>query len=203
MGFTKDEADDFVDRVEDVNRQIADLISGKIDIKELEAKENAMLEKERLKKVSLEIKTRERDELRRKGRPGKGHQGGYLTFCKGCFREFVFEAIEVCTICGKDTITLEERMDGLKTKLEEHKQKTGAKKTRRGKWENWKKTQELFYRKTSTNYSKWDMFESSEEEVDPNADPILPKDDPNFKAMEMDFEERAGRRRKAKKFAEE
>ena len=74
----------------------------------------------------------------------------------------------------------EERMDELKTKLEEHKQKTGKKKTRRSKWENRKKTKELFYRKTSTNYSKWDMFESSEEEEDPNAEPILPKNDPNF-----------------------
>ena len=38
------------------------------------------------------------------------------------------------------------------------------KKERRAKWENWKKTQEMFYKKTSTNYNKWDMFESSEEE---------------------------------------
>lgn len=70
-------------------------------------------------------------------------------------------------------------MDELRTKLEEYKQKTGKKKTRRGKWENWKKTQELFYRKTSTNYHKWDMFESSEES-DTNQEPIVPKDDPNF-----------------------
>lgn len=93
-------------------------------------------------------------------------------------------------------------MDELKTKLEEHKQKTGHKKTRRAKWENWKKTQELFYRKTSTNYNKWDMFESSEEE-DPNAEPIVPKNDPNFQAMERDFEERAAKRRKDKAIAED
>jgi hypothetical protein len=43
-------------------------------------------------------------------------------------------------VCGKETMTQEERMDELKTKLEEHKQKTGKKKTRRSKWENWKKT---------------------------------------------------------------
>ena len=47
------------------------------------------------------------------------------------------------------------------------------------------------------------MFESSEEEEDPNAAPIVPKDDPNFQAMERDFEERAARRRKDKKIAEE
>lgn len=46
------------------------------------------------------------------------------------------------------------------------------------------------------------MFESSEEEEDPNAEPIVPKDDPNFQAMEKDFEERAARRRKDKAIAE-
>ena len=90
------------------------------------------------------------------------------------------DGVDICTVCGKETMTLEERMDELKTKLEEHKQKMFKKKTRRAKWENWRKTQELFYRKTSTNYNKWDMFESSEEEEDPNAAPIVPKDDPNF-----------------------
>lgn len=98
----------------------------------------------------------------KKGRPGKGHQGGYLTFCPRCFREFTVEGITECTLCGKPTQTQEERMDYLRTRLEEHKQKMNQKKTRRAKWENWKKTQELFYKKTSTNYSKWDMFESSE-----------------------------------------
>jgi tetratricopeptide (TPR) repeat protein len=73
--------------------------------------------------------------------------------------------------------------------------------TRRGKWENWKKTQELFYKKTSTNYHKWDMFESSEEEIE--TEPIVPKNDPAFQAMERDFEERAQRRSKAKKIANE
>ena len=54
-------------------------------------------------------------------------------------------------------------MESLKEKVEEHKKKVGRKKERRAKWDNWKKTQELFYKKTSTNYNKWDVFESSEE----------------------------------------
>ena len=68
-------------------------------------------------------------------------------------------------------------MDELKVKLEEHKTKIQRKKVRRGKWENWKKTQAMFYCKTSTNYNKWDMFES-ETDSDKEEDPILPKDDP-------------------------
>lgn len=106
----------------------------------MEVAEKAELERQRLKKVSAEIKERERQELLAKGRPGKGHQGGYKTFCKFCFREYTIYGVETCAICGKETITQEERMDQLKTKLEEHKQTVGKKKTRRGKWENWKKT---------------------------------------------------------------
>lgn len=34
----------------------------------------------------------------------------------------------------------------------------------------------MFYKKTSTNYHKWDCFESSEEEEE--SEPIVPKDDP-------------------------
>jgi hypothetical protein len=147
-------------------------------VNELDAKEKEMKEKDRLKVVHKEILERERQELLRKGRSGKGHQGGYKTFCKSCFREFTIDGIDKCTQCGKDTMTPEERMEELKDKVHEFKQKKAHKMTRRGKWENWKKTQELFYKKTSTNYHKWDMFESSEEEID--TDPIVPKDDPQF-----------------------
>ena len=45
------------------------------------------------------------------------------------------------------------------------------------------------------------MFESSEEEIE--SEPVLPKNDPNFQAMERDFEERSAKRRKDKKKAEE
>lgn len=41
----------------------------------------------------------------------------------------------------------------------------------------------MFYCKTSTNYNKWDMFESSEESEE-EKDPIVPENDPQFKAME-------------------
>lgn len=62
-------------------------------------------------------------------------------------------------------------------KLEEHKKGIAKKKNRRAKWENWKKTQALFYCKTSTNYNKWDMFES-ETDSQKEEEPILPRHDP-------------------------
>lgn len=43
-------------------------------------------------------------------------------------------------------------MAELRDKLEEHKIKQAKKLERRAKWNNWKKTQEMFYRKCSTNY---------------------------------------------------
>ena len=67
-------------------------------------------------------------------------------------------------------------MADLRNKLEEHKVKQARKLERRAKWENWKKTQEMFYRKTSTNYAKWDVFESDSEDEIPEEekDPIVP-----------------------------
>jgi hypothetical protein len=61
------------------------------------------------------------------------------------------------------------------------------------KWENWKKTKAMFWKKTSTNYDKWDNFTDSEDEfaaIEKNAEPIVPKNDPNFRALEKDIDER-------------
>lgn len=86
--------------------------------------------------------------------------------------------------------------------MEEFKERTRRKKDRVDKWERWKKTQAMFYRKTSTNYKKWEQFESEEESQD-DSDPILPRDDPNFRAMEADMQDRRKRRMRDKKEAEE
>lgn len=60
----------------------------------------------------------------------------------------------------------------------------------------------MFYCKTSTNYRKWDVFESSETDEE-DKEPIVPKDDPAFKAMERDFDDRHKRRKRDRKLAEE
>lgn len=50
----------------------------------------------------------------------------------------------------------------------------------------WQKTQAMVWKKNSVNYNKWEYFLSdSEEEVE--KEPILPKNDPNFKALEIDL----------------
>jgi tetratricopeptide (TPR) repeat protein len=62
----------------------------------------------------------------------------------------------------------------------------------------------MTHKKTSTNYKKWDFFESGDDDSeDDNSDPILPRDDPNFRAMEADMLDRKKRRLRDRKEAEE
>lgn len=53
------------------------------------------------------------------------------------------------------------------------------------KFELKQKTQKIMWKKNTTNYSKWEDYTSSEEEIE--GDPVVPKDDPNFRALEMDM----------------
>ncbi len=62
----------------------------------------------------------------------------------------------------------------------------------------------MTHRKTTTNYKKWDFFESGDDtDEEDTSDPILPKDDPNFRAMELDMLDRKKRRMRERKEAEE
>ena len=51
----------------------------------------------------------------------------------------------------------------------------------------------MFYSKTSTNYKKWEYF-VSDSESDEEKEPVLPEDNPEFKAMEADMLDRKKRR---------
>jgi tetratricopeptide (TPR) repeat protein len=130
-----------------------------------------------------------------KGKPGKGHQGGYVKICIYCFVEYTID-LPKCSHCGRDTITEEERMIILKEKLAIHKQKEIDRKYKKAKWENYIKTQAMFYKKTSTNYKKWDYFEPDSDSDKEEKEPIVPKDDPQFKAMEADINDRKKRRKR-------
>ena len=84
-----------------------------------------------------------------------------------------------------------------------HQEKVLRKKNRRSKWENYKKTQAMIYNKTTCNYNKWDAFESSEESEHDDSEPILPRDDPNFRAMETEMLDRRKKRQRDGKEANE
>eukprot|EP01022_Parablepharisma_sp_SALTPOND_P007792 TRINITY_DN132_c0_g1_i1.p4 TRINITY_DN132_c0_g1~~TRINITY_DN132_c0_g1_i1.p4 ORF type:complete len:322 (-),score=42.64 TRINITY_DN132_c0_g1_i1:4406-5371(-) len=94
-------------------------------------------------------------------------------------------------------------MKDLEARLEEYKEQKAAKKLRKAKWDNWRKTQAIRYSKMSTNYQKWDYFENdSSDDEEQKKEPIIP-DDPNVKMLEKDIEERGKRRRENRRQAEE
>jgi hypothetical protein len=97
-------AEDFLDRVNDISAQVADIISGKVDVDELDRQEKEQIKFEERTK---EIKAREEKERLLKGTPSKGHKEGYKAFCNFCFREWSIDGIDKCTQCGKNTITFE------------------------------------------------------------------------------------------------
>jgi len=125
---------------------------------------------------------------------GKGEKENYASFCKYCFREYP-ECTEICVHCKKATQSCIERRAYLLKKAHEYQTGKVRKEERKKKWQLWKNTQAMLWKKTATNYSKWDYFTSSSEDEDIKTDPIVPSNDPNFKAMEMDMNDRAKRRK--------
>ena len=105
QAYTHDEAEDFLDKVDNVHQQVQDILSGKIDVHEMDKK---MAEAEKLEKAKEEIKQREAKEALLKGRPGKGYKKtGWKTFCQPCWTEFFVDGVDKCTHCGRDTVTFD------------------------------------------------------------------------------------------------
>ena len=72
------------------------------------------------------------------------------------------------------------------------------KKFKKNNYENWIKTEAMLRTKAFSNYKKWEMYESSDEEIN---DPILPRNDPNFIALEKDLNESSMQRELSRKKA--
>jgi tetratricopeptide (TPR) repeat protein len=87
-----------------------------------------------------------------------------------------------------------QRQDELMIKVEELKEKKAKKKIKKNRFENWLKTEKLLNTRHFKNYQKWDLYESSSDD-DEKGEPIVPKDDPQFKAMEKDLNDRVKRQR--------
>lgn len=86
-------------------------------------------------------------------------------------------------------------------KVEAYKEEQRLKKEAKSRWEQWKKTKAVLHNKMNLNQRKWDFFqddESEEEEL-----PFIPPDDPNFRALEKDIDERKARKLKQKIASEE
>lgn len=96
----------------------------------------------------------------------------------------------------------------MKAKVEELKEFKARKKYKKQKYENWMKTEGILKTKKLNfqNYQKWDLYESSTDEEE-KGEPILPRHDPNFIALEKDMIEsqkkREASRNKAMKLKDE
>ncbi len=113
-GYTEEELEDWLSKIENVNKkvgsiaiitlkQVKDIVDGTVDIEEFDKKQ---AEEEKIDKIKDVIKEREQKETLLKGRPGKGNQKGYVSFCRFCFTEYVIE-VPKCTHCSKETISYE------------------------------------------------------------------------------------------------
>jgi tetratricopeptide (TPR) repeat protein len=183
----------FLDEVDLVTKEVRDILDGKLEVESSIKQEAKRLKASEEAKKREEERKRAEEERKLKGKQGKGEKfNTYKRFCKYCFVEYEIE-IETCSRCSKPTITSEQRREELLTKVEAYKQERALKADKRVRWENWKKTQAMLYRKTATNYKKWDYFvdDDSEEE---KLDFVPPADDPNFQALEQDFKNRAQKR---------
>ncbi len=109
--MNKSEEDDleaFLYEVDAVNKEVKDLVSGKIDIDKIKEKEENIKKRRELaeeEKRNKEQKLKRMEEERLiKGKKGKGIKDTYIRFCRGCFTEYEID-IETCTHCGTETIT--------------------------------------------------------------------------------------------------
>ena len=192
--------------INDINK----ILKGEIGAEEIEKKLKDREEKKQRAKLLQEIKQRELKEKLLNGTPGKGEGKNYEKFCPFCFYEYQLKELDYCTHCKKQLITREERMKILKEKVEILKEQKKKKKFRRMKYDNWIKSQGEIHildaaKHGPTNYSKWDMYESESDEDEKQ--PILPRHDPNFialeKSMNDDMKRREISQRKSLKFKEE
>ena len=135
----------------------------------------------------------------------QGHKENYSDFCGKCFIEYTLKT-DTCLQCGEATITQKARREYLLDKANVYNEEKQKKKERLNKWKLWKKTKAMFWKKTATDYEKWEYFTDSEDEfekAEKDAEPIVPENDPQFMAMKKDLDERAARRRKKREQAEE
>ena len=102
--YKEDDADEFLDRVEDITSRVEKILSGDANVT---AEEEKFFEEQKLKEKIKEMRKKETEERISKGIKGKGYKGNFKTFCKGCQTEYHHEAIEICNRCGLETVSYE------------------------------------------------------------------------------------------------
>lgn len=202
----KEEMEEWLEKVNTVSAQIQDILNDKVDIDQLEnTADKKAAEKAKAREAKRQREEEEKRQKTLRGRDGGGEKENYLSFCRKCRVEYVVE-MPKCTRCQQDTVSQAERREELKGLVEKYKEAKSRKQERKKKWELWQKTQAIFWKKTSTNYEKWEYFTDSEDEferAEKEAAPVLPENDPGFRAMQDDLNQRAFNRRQRAREAQE
>jgi tetratricopeptide (TPR) repeat protein len=197
------EMEDILETIEETCSKIDDILNDRVPLDEnaefqltqVQQRRKEGREKKRVKEEQ------ERTEKIRRGREGGGEKEDYENYCSKCRVEYTLKT-DQCVRCDKKTLTMKERRGQLIALAEQYKAAKLRRQERKQKWEMWQKTKSMFWKKTATNYEKWDYYTDSEDEfetAEKNAPAVLPKNDPNFRALEADLEKRnASRKRRAK-----
>ncbi|CAD7941911.1 unnamed protein product [Amoebophrya sp. A120] len=191
----------FLHDVDDVSQKVKDIVSGKITdfdaFDQQEAAKTAETEKQKefekkVRELRIAEQIRKSEEKLLYGRDGKGQADDYLLFCKFCFTEYLTDRLENCTRCKKGPLmTKEARHKELYAKLDDYKEEKAKHQVRKDKWVRWKKSQSLLGKSKVINYKAWEYWEpDSDGEDEENMEPVLPKDDPQFKALDADMKKR-------------
>jgi tetratricopeptide (TPR) repeat protein len=91
-------------------------------------------------------------------------------------------------------MTQKERRAELLVKVDALKEEQAKHKKRKDQWLRWRKTQEMLGKSRWIKYHAWEFWEPETDEED-EPEPIVPKHDPNFQAMERDLQERMRKRK--------
>jgi len=190
LGTGDAEVEDWVTNVDEVSQQIKDILDGTItDFEEFDRQQD-------LKKRATEIRSEELEEKKKRyflyGLEGKGEGTRYKWWCKRCFVEYSVDLPEnQCTRCKKTDkmMTQQQRRDELMGKLDDFKEVKVKHQFRKDKWLRWKKSQAILKRSRSINYKAWEYWEP-DTDSDEEGDPIVPRDNPEFLAMEADMKQK-------------
>lgn len=184
------EIEEWSNEVEEVTSQIRGIIDGTItDFEDFDQK---LALKERAKQIRQEEQQARRQKVLLYGSEGKGEGTKYKWWCKRCFVEYFIDLPEgKCSRCQQSDqmMSQEARRAELMEKLDVFKEEKAKHKWRKDKWNRWKKSQALLGKSRFINYKAWEYWEpdtDSEEE----GDPIVPRDNPEFLAMEADLKDR-------------
>jgi tetratricopeptide (TPR) repeat protein len=201
-GMSNREVEEWAENVDEVTDQIRSIIDGTIT--DFEGFDKKLELKERAKQIRQEEIKARREKFFLNGIEGKGEGTKYKWWCKRCFVEYLIDLPEnTCTRCQQtdNMMTQADRRAELMDKVGDFKETKARHQWRKDKWNRWKKSQALLKRSRNINYKAWEYWEPNTDTED-EGEPICPRDNPEFLAMEADMKDRRKKQSEKAKTAE-